>query len=912
MNRITANIKQRLSLRKPLGEALEVVEKIADTLSLAKQTSDTDTEAFCKAELQKIKEVFPPVRDFERDFPSFAFSIATGIGKTRLMGACIAYLYLAKGIKHFFVLAPNLTLYEKLIRDFGDPSYEKYVFKGIAEFVANPPVVVTGDNYEKHRSQGAVIPGLLSPVEINIFNISKFNTENKTSRKGGHTVAPRMRRLSEYLGESYYDYLSNLPDLVILMDEAHRYHADASKKAVNELRPILGLEMTATPTDEKGKSFKNIVYEYNLAQALADGKYVKNPTVAKRKDFNRGNLSDIELDTVKLEDAVSVHEKAKLHLQMYAQDNNVPLVKPFILVVCRNISHANDTVELLESDSFYEGRYKGKVLQIDSSTKKDEEVEQLFVSLEKPDNKIEIVVHVNMLKEGWDVTNLYTIVPLRAADAPILVEQSIGRGLRLPYGGQRTGDPEVDKLTVIAHENFEAVIAKANDPNSVISKFSFIELDEEENVVPGTTIVTAPTKQEVTISNLQQKATAATTEQEQKRAQANIDARRAVWQVLENRNITVKSTTQLLTAEETQKVEEAAVAYIKANAATSNALFAEEEAKEQIAQVKQVLKVVISEFVENVIPIPRITILQDVVEAIYNWFDLDTSKERFRYQYVNPEIIRVGLADKMVETFSATESGRLSHSPRNQIVSELINYDDIDYDKCNKLLYHLTDQVLDNIASYGYDLKVVAAIVHQFKRDIAKKIYQQIMQYFEIKSSGFKASKILPFVKILPQNMTEVPGYGKRDFRDIVESKSAVKKYIFTGFLKSYFTENKFDSSTEQDFSYVLETDNSVLRWLRPAPNQFNIYWGNGARKYEPDFIVETDDTIYMVETKASKDANNEEVKEKRAAAELYCERATEFTTANGDKPWRYIMLRHNLVSRTSSFNFLVQQNYIP
>lgn len=158
MNKITANIKQRLSLRKPLGEALEVVEKIADTLSLAKQSSDTDTEAFCKAELQKIKEVFPHVKDFERDFPSFAFSIATGIGKTRLMGACIAYLYLAKGIKHFFVLAPNLALYEKLIRDFGDPSYEKYVFKGIAEFVSNPPVVVTGDNYENTAATERLSP----------------------------------------------------------------------------------------------------------------------------------------------------------------------------------------------------------------------------------------------------------------------------------------------------------------------------------------------------------------------------------------------------------------------------------------------------------------------------------------------------------------------------------------------------------------------------------------------------------------------------------------------------------------------------------------------------------------------------------------------------------------------------------
>lgn len=915
MNKITANIKQRLSLRKPLGEALEVVEKIADTLSLAKQTSDTDTATFCQAELKKIQKIFPHVKDFERDFPSFAFSIATGIGKTRLMGACIAYLYLAKGIRHFFVLAPNLTLYEKLIRDFGNPSYEKYVFKGIAEFVANPPVVVTGDNYEKHRSNGPSIPGLLSPVEINIFNISKFNTENKSSKKGGQTVAPRMRRLSEYLGESYYDYLSNLPDLVILMDEAHRYHADASKKAVNELRPVLGLEMTATPIDEKKKPFKNIIYEYNLAQALAEGKYIKNPTVAKRKNFQRGNLSDIELDTIKLEDAIAVHEKAKLHLQMYARNHGVPLVKPFILVVCRNIQHAKDTVDLLESRNFFGGRYIGKVLQIDSSTKGSEESEEnikLLMSVDRADNPIEIVVHVNMLKEGWDVTNLYTIVPIRAADAPLLVEQSIGRGLRLPYGGVRTGDPEVDKLTIIAHENFEAVIAKANDPNSVLSKISYMEFDAEDNVIPGTSIITAKSQQEAKIAELQQKAETANTEQERKQVQANIDARRAVWQVLEECNVAVQNTIQLLKDEELKNVEEAAIASIRANAAASNSLFANQEAEEQIAQVKQVLKVVASEFVDNVIPIPRITILRDEVEAIYNWFDLDTSQERFKYHYVNPEIIRMGLIDKTIETFSASESGVLSQSPRNQIVSELVNYDDIDYDKCSKLLFHLTDQVLDNIASYGNAPQEVAAIVHQFKQNIAEKIYQQIMEHFEIKSSGFKASKVLPFVKILPQNMTDVPGYGRRDFRDVIKSKSAIKKYIFTGFLKSYFTEYSFDSSTEQDFTFVLETDKSVLRWLRPAEKQFNIYWGNGARMYEPDFIVETEDTIYMIEIKALKDIDSKEVNEKRNAAELYCEKATEFTTANGGKPWRYILLRHDIVTRTSSFSYLIQQNYVP
>ncbi len=72
-----------------------------------------------------------------------------------------------------------------------------------------------------------------------------------------------------------------------------------------------------------------------------------------------------------------------------------------------------------------------------------------------------------MLKEGWDVTNLYTIVPLRAANARILIEQSIGRGLRLPYG-KRTGVTAVDRLNIVAHDKFQEIIDEANRPDSAI------------------------------------------------------------------------------------------------------------------------------------------------------------------------------------------------------------------------------------------------------------------------------------------------------------------------------------------------------------------------------------------------------------------------------------------------------------
>ena len=165
MNTIANNIKQRLSLREPLCKALDEVVKLTDKLSLKKPKVE-EQAAFLEAEMAKVQEICPQCKDFERDFPSFAFSIATGIGKTRLMGACIAYLYLKKGIRHFFVLAPNLTLYQKLIRDFGDPSYEKYVFKGISEFVHNQPMVITGDNYDQANSLFSE-----NQIQINVFNI---------------------------------------------------------------------------------------------------------------------------------------------------------------------------------------------------------------------------------------------------------------------------------------------------------------------------------------------------------------------------------------------------------------------------------------------------------------------------------------------------------------------------------------------------------------------------------------------------------------------------------------------------------------------------------------------------------------------------------------------------------------------
>lgn len=710
-----------------------------------------------------------------------------------------------------------------------------------------------------------------------------------------------MRRLAECLGQSYFDYLASLDDLVILMDEAHRYHADASKKAINELRPILGLEMTATPTDERGKSFKNIVYEYNLAQALDDGKYIKIPTVAKRKNFSKNGLSDEELDILKIEDAINIHERTKVHLELYARNNNLPIVKPFILIVCRDIKHAERTKLLIENELF-SGRYAGKVLQIDSSTKKEEEVERLFVSLEDSNNKIEIVIHVNMLKEGWDVKNLYTIVPLRAANALILVEQSIGRGLRLPYGGKRTGDADVDKLTVIAHENFEAVIEKAQDKDSVLSKYSYIELDDEDCSAESSRVTTVQT-----IIDLQeQKAIEKVrTEIEKQNLKQKYDTLRVVSNVIPIANTQVKNKEELNRSDVKNFIRNHAIKAIQDNVRQKEPLLYEEVVAEQIANIDEVVAEAIKTFIDNTIEIPRMTVQKEIFEAKYSWFDLDT-KFGFELKALQDEIIRMtlGVGEKDVETIQI-EVGRRFDEPIDQIVSGLIDFDDVDYDENSELLYHLAEQALKAISSNLATNDELAKVVNDYKKAIVNTIYAQMKEHFIMQSTGYVKPKVLPFVGIVENNVKEIDGYGRVDYRDSITA-SHLRKFVFNGYLKSYYTEYKFDSKTEHDFSFVLENDEKVLKWLRPAREQFNIYWSNGSRRYEPDFIAETQDCIYMIETKAAVEVGNEEVQQKKKAAEEFCRYASEYTLENGGKAWKYVLIPHDVIERTSSFEYLL------
>ncbi len=882
MNRHLNAISNRLSLRTPQKESLEILARVTEIISLDK---DRDVVAA----LETIKSEFPSVEDFERDFPSLCFALATGVGKTRLMGAFIAYLHLAHGMKHFFVLAPNLTIYNKLIADF-TPNTPKYVFQGIAELAITPPEVITGDNYESGRGiRGTDLYGQADNIHINIFNISKINSETR----GG--AAPRIKRLSEYLGESYFEYLSKLDDLVLLMDESHRYRASAGIRALNELNPIIGLELSATPQIENGKNaipFKNVIYGYPLYKAMEDG-YVKEPAVATRENFNPKNFTEDELEKIKLEDAICIHENAKAELKVYADNNSRPYVKPFILVVAQDTTHAENLMAMIKSDAFFDGRYKDRVITVHSAQRgeeKDETVQRLL-AVEDPNEPTEIVIHVNMLKEGWDVTNLYTIVPLRAANSRTLVEQSIGRGLRLPYG-KRTGVAAVDRLTIVAHDRFDEIIKEANDQHSII----------RTGVIIGKDIAAKP-KQAVEIkSNIERIISGEGTKPEQQPlfTEAERPIARAVFEAIKEQEH-LPSSRNLLNPE----VQEKMVARVMEKMTPAQGSL---DVIADKPNVEDIVRRQIKAYIDNTIDIPRVTVTP-IGSNSYEFTDFDlNTKDLPHLQPVDDKILiqhlRTSEREEMAKGEAIGQEARLE----DYVVSVLIDKDDVSYDDHADLLYKLAGQMVAYVASYlGKDADKTKNVVQFYRTKLADLIHAQMNEHVKLGYTDFQASVTRGFEQPKMGAVTIDAGEKVRNFRQTLANVSDIRGMVFEGFSKCLYPQQKFDSDTERQMAILLEDSKEVLKWFKPLRNDVKIYT-NDNEGYEPDFVVETDGEKFLIETKRADEVEADAVQQKARAAIKWCEAATKHEMENGGKPWTYVLVPHDAVRPNTTLSGLSAQ----
>lgn len=850
-----------MSLRKPQQLALDALHRIVEKLPMK-------LDADPKNSLRMVQELFPNLAGFERDFPNVCLALATGVGKTRLMGAMISYLALTKGIRNFFVLAPNNTITEKLVREFSTPSDPKYIFKGMGELISTPPRIVTADNYDHGfgvRNAWAKQQDFLKgdEIHVNIFNIAMIHSQ----KKGDH--APRIKRPRETIRDclSYFDYLAQVEDLVVIMDEAHHYRASAASKAINELKPILGIELTATPQVESGgKSvpFQNIIYHYPLSAALNDG-FVKQPWVAGRENFDSSKYDEKALEKIKMEDGVRIHESTKIHLQNYASDCGQKPIKPFMLIIAQNTAHANNIEKTLKGDDFFGGSYKNKIRVVHSSVRADEEERMIkdLLEVESFENPTEIVIHVNMLKEGWDVKNLYTIVPLRTANSKNLIEQSLGRGLRLPFG-ERTGVIEIDRLTIVSHDRFKEIVDEANKPDSLIRAGILIGKD-----IPFEGMKSFEVRSKIAEA-----------------VQALSDEERSIGEKVlacidEMGSNHREEIITLLTDKKNGDVKEEVVRAVYT----------------KVHQLEQ----------ELTISIPRILVQpKEVTPGRYKKFSLDL--QNVHPQSFSQSLLLQNLEDGSRQKMTTEHVVKLSESPQEYIAMALWDKNDVaEIEEHIYVVKDVSDQMVAHLKNYLKTEDELHNVIINFRDMLVNLIHAQMQLHYSQPKLNWDITVERNYTIIKSSHYAIPLGQNPVPYDHSIDQKSMVKNFLFTGFKRSCFSSVKFHSEPELTFAKILEKDEVVIKWVKPSRGAFQIFYHKD-NAYEPDFVAETKDLMFLVEIKRRCDLEDPVVKKKAEAAALWCSLATKHAKKNQGKPWCYLLIPHDAVDITMTLKGLVSQ----
>lgn len=873
MSNIVNQIGYAMSLREPQKEALQYLDAISSNCDYQRNTlAEIESVATANCEDKHTIKV-----DDDFKFPSFCFDMATGIGKTRLMGAAIYYLYKTKGYKHFFILAPGNTIYDKLRKE-SNPAHPKYIFKGL-EAEMGRPKVYDGENYVRYPArfvQGEIEIEKTSEIQIFIFNIGKiFNSKTDTTFK--------FHKYQETLGSSFADVLAKFDDLVICMDEAHRYYAPASMKAISYLKPILGLEFTATP-----KSHSNVIYSYDLAKGA--GKYLKIPVVMGRT--NTGGYSADDIEEMKIRDGLTLHENRKKVVYQYCLDNNLDYVKPIVLIACKDTEHAKKIRAMIDNDDFNNGRYRGKVIEIHSNMKGEETEENIrkLLSIESAQNPVEIVLHVYKLKEGWDVNNLFTIIPLNAAKSDILALQTIGRGLRLPFGAI-TGNEAIDTLDIVAHDHYREIVEDIKNSDT----FRYRNLDdrgvEPTKIVEITNgigdgqlsllddiFVSVGVKSFTDVCDVK-------TQDRMYEEYMRSFGRTSKAEKQENLQYSIfdsiEESENQVYSDETTPIEPTSVA-----------------AKKDQPMKKEDFVATVTELSRKAISVPKILVQPSstvilkpfVVKRNISDFEVAASKIE-RFNAVNAE---------MLESFDAEILA--VDDATNTLACMLLDCDalsEISVDEDADYILNIVQQYLALIDGTDEDKK---RIVRRYAKLIIDDIVKQIHENMDRQTyyTHVVQKDLIVFRKAVKNVRADG---GEVSFRKSFANKGEIKKYVFTGYKKSYYGANAFDSDTERLFSIVLEDDADVIRWIKPPLNQLGLFWQAG-QQYNPDFLVETSTTKYMVEVKAKNEVKNPDVVGKAKEGIKWCKYAS--IVDFDKKPWEYKLITDEVISVGNTLKYIL------
>jgi type III restriction enzyme len=280
---------------------------------------------------------------------------------------------------------------------------------------------------------------------------------------------------------------------------------------------------------------------------------------------------------------------------------------------------------------------------------------------------------------------------------------------------------------------------------------------------------------------------------------------------------------------------------------------------------------------------------------------LDTLK----YPAVSNELWIQYLRTNQLEVVTLGKGGLEEKRLEDYVVSGLMDFDDVSYDDQADLLYDLAAQTVKHFCDYLSEDEA-RKVLSCYQRDIARFIHAQMLEhswedavdYEVVVSKGFTEFKRSAYSINEPT----------ADYRVSPADKSNMAKYVFGGFKRCLYPVQKFDSEAERMLAVILERD--AVKWFKPAKGQFQIFYKQGAEhlEYQPDFVAEVNDAIYMLEPKASNQMSDVIVLAKKEAAIKWCKNASDYAAANAGKPWRYVLIPHNAIAVNMTLDGLAGQ----
>ncbi|SEO94871.1 DEAD/DEAH box helicase family protein [Actinacidiphila rubida] len=814
-------VAHRLTLREPNRKAIE---------SVLLRTSD-------HYDVQEKTEPYECIVDS-----------ATGVGKTYVMAGLMEYLAGAETpARNFLLLAPGRTIRDKSVLNFtaGNP-------KSMRRMLRSAPYVITADNFNTPATRTAIDDP--TTTKLYIFTVQALTSP---TGEGRATHVPL-----ENLGTSFFDYLAQLDDLVILADEHHCYRGPAFSRTIRDLKPQLVVGMTATPV----KADESLVaFRYPLAAAIAD-RLVKTPVMVARRD----DRSDVE---TKLLDGVNLLRYKGQIADAYCDENDLVRVNPVMLVIARNIEEAEEFQNVLDTASFDGGSWVGKTLLIHSKLTGDAKEKALadLQAVEDPDSPIRIIISVGMLKEGWDVKNVYVIASMRASVSEVMTEQTLGRGMRLPFGDYT--DVEIlDTLEILAHEKYGALLEKRKVLNEAFIDYGTYA--EVRRLADGSSVVRQKTvESDADVIGLPgENAPAGVSD-----GGGNGQGPQEISPSPGTKSSTPAAPNTPGVVDVETRTREAA------EAAKNNSGVVEYAPLPDRPPVLIPLLISVPQFVT--------VSLNDITddgpfERLGRTLTADYSDELKRTKIVathDGRKVEVGTETAADIVVSALPLDIPLAITRNSLVQRVMSVKGVpnrplEVGAAQRIVDHLIGAMGDKASEH------LSAFIDRCGQRLATEVARTLRASTQAQVSYADDVEIVALSKTRVTRKRRKAGHADGSFD---------KAIAFNGWSKNLYSHAWFDTAPEFKAANAIDSGKSVAVWARLHVNDVPIKWTSEGREYNPDFVVieeiDGERIGWLVETKADRDMTSEEVVAKRRAARRWANTAN--SSPDVDVTWKYLLV---------------------